>query len=172
MISSQVKEHKRKQNKELKAKLKTKKKAPKMLTAPAVPSGWPFKEQVMAEFEHLKAKEVADEAAKKAERKARKVNPLRRRLNVMWRRLTVNGWRRRCERVLLNSPVSRTSPGTSQCARRPTVTLPFAVLLVRGGAEQHSGERRAAIQGYSWNGPPVSINHGSAMYDGPTQTRT
>jgi hypothetical protein len=72
-VSSQVKEHKRKQNKELKAKLKTKKKPPKMLTAPAVPSGWPFKEQVMAEFEHLKAKEVADEAAKKAERKARKV---------------------------------------------------------------------------------------------------
>lgn len=73
-VSSQVKEHKRKQNKELKAKLKTKKKPPKMLTAPAVPAGWPFKEQVMAEYEHLKAKEVADEAAKKAERKARKVS--------------------------------------------------------------------------------------------------
>jgi hypothetical protein len=41
--------------------------------APSIPSGWPYKEQVMEEFEHLKAKEVEDLATKKSERNARKV---------------------------------------------------------------------------------------------------
>lgn len=72
-ILRKVKEHHRKKNKAMKHKLAGASKKPKKLMAPSIPSGWPFKEQVMQEYEAIKAKEEAVEAQKKAERKERKV---------------------------------------------------------------------------------------------------
>eukprot|EP00959_Pyramimonas_sp_CCMP1952_P400250 8386404-Pyramimonas_sp.AAC.1 len=69
-IIRKVKEHKKKLDKAQKAK--DKKKVPKKLMAPSVPAGWPFREQVMADFETEKLKEQAIEDAKRDAKKARR----------------------------------------------------------------------------------------------------
>jgi len=68
-IIKKIKDHKKKLSKE--QKIKDKKKVPRKLMAPSVPSGWPFREQEMADFENKKLAEQAEEDAKKAAKKAR-----------------------------------------------------------------------------------------------------
>lgn len=67
-----VAEHKKKLNKAQKKKAAVASKKPKKLMAPSVPSDWPFKEQVMQEYEAMKRKEVEEDEAKKQARKDRK----------------------------------------------------------------------------------------------------